>query len=947
MTEIRRDPVDFAIDGEKVQALPYETIWEVATRMGKAIPHLCHKAAPGYRPDGNCRSCLVEIEGGGLEPSCRWRPQPGMRVLTATARALRTRKLVLELLLADQPPRDRAHDPQSAFWEWADRLGVTGSRFPARPEPRPDRSHPAIAVNLGACIHCNLCIRGCSDVQGHGVIGMAGRGPDTRIVFDLDDAMGASTCVACGECVQACPTGALLPARVLDDRQVMAARPTRRVDSVCPYCGVGCQVTYNVRDNEILSVDGQDGPANQNRLCVKGRFGFDYVSHPQRLGRPLIRRPEARKHPDLAVDPGNPLAHFREATWDEALDVAAAGLRRILQRDGAGALAGFGSAKCTNEEAYLFQKLVRTGFRTNNVDHCTRLCHASSVAALLEGIGSGAVTAPFTAALDADVILVIGANPVENHPVAATYFRNAAAFGATLIVIDPRANPLGRHATHRLQFTPGTDVALLNSLLYTVIEEGLYDRGYVEAHTEGFEALTAHLRDFAPERMAAVCGVGAKTLRLVARKYATAQRSIIFWGMGISQSVHGTDNARALIALALITGHVGRPGTGLHPLRGQNNVQGASDCGLIPMVYPDYQRVDDPAARAKFEELWGASLPEEPGLTVVEIMEAAHAGRVKGLYFMGENPAMSDPDTRHVREALARVEHLVVQEIFLTETAAFADVVLPATAWPEKDGTVTNTNRQVQMGRQAVDPPGDARPDWWIVQELARRLGLPWRYAGPADVYREMRRCMPSIEQISWERLLRDRAVTYPCAGDDDPGKAIVFGEGFPTDSTRARLVPAALSTEHERPDREYPMILTTGRNLEHWHTGVMTRRSAVLDELEPVAVAMLCAADLARLGLAPGDQARVVTRRGAVELRVRLDDAVPAGMIFMPFCWTEAPANLLTSAVLDPVGKIPGSKYCSARVERVEIQPPGPADPAAEAAAPERGLEQAEIPAW
>jgi formate dehydrogenase major subunit len=918
VSQIKRDNVTFTLDGAEVVAFPYETIWQVATRHGKVVPHLCHSERAGYRPDGNCRSCLVEIEGDGLEPSCRWRPQPGMKVHTASARAERSRSLVMELLLADQPVRTQAHDPGSQLWEWADRMGMASSRFPARSGIAPDRSHPAIAVNLGACIHCNLCIRGCSEVQGHRVIGMSGRGARARIVFDLDSPMGESTCVACGECVQACPTGALMPARLLDDAQRLAVVPDRAVDSVCPYCGVGCQLTYQVKGNEIVSVDGQDGPANQGRLCVKGRFGFDYVSHPHRLTRPLVRRSDAPKHPGLKVDPANPWTHFREATWDEALDLAAGGLRRVLERDGSAALAGFGSAKCTNEEAYLFQKFVRTAFRNNNVDHCTRLCHASSVAALLEGIGSAAVTAPFTAALDADVVLVVGANPVENHPVAATYFRNAAQFGATLIVLDPRRTELARGATHALHFKPGTDVALLNALLFVIIEEELYDRRFVEAYTEGFDALKAHIRDFPPERMAAICGIDAAALRTVARKYATAHRSIILWGMGISQSVHGTDNARALMALALVTGQVGRPGTGLHPLRGQNNVQGSSDCGLIPFMLPDYRRVDDPAGRAVFEALWGVPLDPRRGLTVVEIMHAVHEGRIRGLCFMGENPAMSDPDIQHVREALARVEHLVVQEIFLTETAAFADVVLPAAAWPEKSGTVTNTNRQVQMGRQALDAPGQARPDWWIVQELAGRMGLDWHYGGPADVYAEMASVMPSLQHISWERLERERAVTYPTPADDAPGQDIVFGDGFPTESGRARLVPASLTPDNEAPDEEYPMILTTGRNLEHWHTGAMTRRSGVLDALEPEPLVMLCSLDMARLGLAPGDRARVSTRRGSVELAVRRDDDVPPGMVFMPFCWTEAPANLLTSSVLDPVGKIPGSKFCGARVDVV-----------------------------
>ena len=470
---------------------------------------------------------------------------------------------------------------------------------------------------------------------------------------------------------------------------------------------------------------------------------------------------------DDPIDPGNPLTHFREASWEEALERAAGGLRTIRERDGARALAGFGSAKGSNEEAYLVQKLVRTGFGSNNVDHCTRLCHASSVAALLENIGSGAVTAPFTAVKDADVIIVIGANPTENHPVAATYFKQAAKQGKTLIVMDPRGQALRRHATHMLQFKPGADVSLLNALMHVIVEENLYDRQYIQAHTEGFENLREHLKEYLPERMAALCGIDAETLRTVARTYATAQRAIIFWGMGISQHVHGTDNARCLISLALMTGQVGRPGTGLHPLRGQNNVQGASDAGLIPMMFPDYGRVTKDAIRERFEELWGAKLDPEPGLTVVEIVHAIHAGEIRGMYIMGENPAMSDPDAHHAREALAKLEHLVVQDLFLTETAMYADVVLPASAWPEKDGTVTNTNRQVQMGRRALPLPGDARQDWWIVQEIARRIGLDWGYEHPRDVYAEMARAMPSLDNITWERLERESSVTYPC---DAPG---------------------------------------------------------------------------------------------------------------------------------------------------------------------------------
>jgi formate dehydrogenase major subunit len=613
------------------------------------------------------------------------------------------------------------------------------------------------------------------------------------------------------------------------------------------------------------------------------------------------------------------MTHFRPATWDEALDRAAAGLRTIRDRDGRYALAGFGSAKGSNEEAYMVQKLVRTGFGSNNVDHCTRLCHASSVAALMEGIGSGAVTAPFTAALESDVIIVIGARPTQNHPVAATFLKNAKKNGATLVVMDPRGQGLSRHADYMLQFRPGTDVALLNGMLHTIVEEGLTDAQYIQAFTEGFDTLKEHVKGFAPEKMAEVCGIDAETIRTVARLYARAERAIIFWGMGISQHVHGTDNARCLIALAMVTGQVGRPGTGLHPLRGQNNVQGASDVGLIPMVYPDYKRVDDDEIRKVYEDLWGAELDPKPGLTVVEIMHAILAGDIKGMYIMGENPAMSDPDVNHVREALAKLEHLVVQDIFLTETAAFADVVLPASAFPEKAGTFTNTNRQVQLARPALDPPGDARQDWWIIQEIARRIGLQWDYTHPRDVYAEMRQTMKSIAGIPWERLEREDAVTYPCDSEDQPGHSVIFGDGFPTPSGRAKLVPADLVPPDEPPDEDYPVILTTGRMLEHWHTGAITRRAAVLDALEPEAVASLHPDYLTSLGIAPGEVIRVSSRRGRIELRTRADRDVPDGMVFIPFCFTEAAANLLTNPKLDPYGKIPEFKFCAVRVEKVD----------------------------
>ena len=915
------DTVRFTLDGLEVEAQPGETLWQVAHRLGTTIPHLCYAHKPGYRADGNCRTCMVEIEGERvLAASCIRTATAGMKVTTDNARARSARNGVMELLLADQPPRARAHEHDSQLWQWAERMAVSGSRFPTRDPLPPDASHVAMRVYLDACIHCNLCVRACREVQVNDVIGMAYRGHGSKIVFDFDDPMGASTCVACGECVQACPTGALMEATLVDEQGIGKTDSLTEIASVCPYCGVGCQIAYQIKDNEIIAVQGRDGPANHNRLCVKGRFGFDYIKHPHRLKVPLIRRDDAPKNAEGEVNPADPYTHFREATWEEALDVAAGGLTQIRSRDGGQALAGFGSAKGSNEEAYLVQKLVRTGFGTNNVDHCTRLCHASSVAALLEGIGSGAVTAPFTACEDADVIIVIGANPTENHPVAATFFKQAVKQGTTLIVMDPRGQALKRHATYMLQFKPGTDVALINAMLNVIISEKLYNPDYVEAHTEGFENLRRHIKDFTPEAMAEICGIDPDTLRTVARLFANANAGIIFWGMGISQHVHGTDNARCLIALAMVTGQVGRPGTGLHPLRGQNNVQGASDAGLIPMMYPDYQLVEARDVRKQFEDAWGTPLDAKRGLTVVEIMDAVHAGQIKGMYIMGENPAMSDPDTHHARAGLAKLEHLVVQDIFLTETAFHADVVLPASAWPEKDGTVTNTNRQVQLGRKALELPGDTRQDWWIIQEIARRMGLDWNYKGPSDVFAEMATVMPSFNNITWERLEREDACTYPCDAPDQPGHDIVFGDGFPTASGRAKLVPADVLPPDEQPDAEFPMVLSTGRQLEHWHTGAITRRARVLDEIEPEAVASLSSIDLRRLDISPGDPIRVVTRRGAIELKSRMDSSIPEGCVFVPFCYAEAAANILTNPALDPIGKIPEFKFCAARVEKAGV---------------------------
>ncbi len=901
------EKITFSLDGRNIDAQLNETILQAARRHGTEIPHLCYM--DGLRPDGNCRVCVVEINGErALAPSCCRTPTEGMQVSSQNERARTSQKMVLELLKSDvvETPYTR----HSELELWATKLAVGTPRFPARHQPAQDVSHPAIAVNLDACIQCTRCQRACREEQVNDVIGYAQRGSHAEIVFDMSDPMGDSSCVGCGECVQACPTGALMPAN-----GVGLVQPDKTVDSVCPYCGVGCLLKYHIKDNKILYVTGRDGPANHGRLCVKGRFGFDYVNHPHRLLKPLIRKPGVPKSAEADFDPAHWQDTFREATWDEALEVTANGLKKIRDEKGGNALAGFGSAKGSNEEAYLFQKLIRTGFGTNNVDHCTRLCHASSVAALLEGIGSGAVSNQVDDVAQAEVIIIIGSNTPENHPVAATFMKNAAKAGKKLIVMDPRRTELARHATYYLQFKPDTDVALLNALIHTIIEEDLVNTDFVEKRTEDFDLIRQNVERFSPEEMAPVCGIPAATIREVARCYATACGSMIFWGMGISQHIHGTDNARCLIALSLITGQVGRPGTGLHPLRGQNNVQGASDAGLIPMVFPDYQRVDDETARERFETLWQTALDDKPGLTVVEIMNAVLDGTLHGMYIMGENPAMSDPNLHHARQALAALDHLVVQDLFLTETASFADVVLPASAFPEKTGTFTNTDRRVQLGRRALDPPGEARQDLEVIQQIALRLGLDWDYPDTKTVFAEMRQAMPSIGGITWERLEQTSSVTYPCVNEGDPGQPVVFQEDFPTATGRARLVPARLISADELPDKEFPYVLITGRQLEHWHTGAMTRRSRVLDAIEPQPVINIHPEDLAAIGGTEGDLLSVTSRRGELIAYARADRGMQRDEIFIPFCYQEAAANLLTNEALDPYGKIPEFKYCAVQV--------------------------------
>ncbi len=932
--------VEFTLDGRAVSARADQSLWDVAKREGTTIPHLCHKE--GLTPAGNCRACVVEVEGERtLAASCCRNVTAGMKVNTQSDRSLKARAMVVELLLSDAGRTTDSYTHESELTQWAQRLGVRSDRLPQREAnyAQADTTHAAIAVNLDACIQCTRCLRACRDEQGNDVIGLALRGSHAMITFDAGDPLGQSSCVACGECVQACPTGALMPARGAGLVPI-----TKQVDSVCPYCGVGCQLTWNVGldangQEAIQSVTGRDGPANHKRLCVKGRYGFDYIHNPKRLLKPWVRRAGVAKDPadierfkrgEKRLD-----QMFEEVTWEQALDRAAGGLKTI--RDGAAhgsgsALAGFGSAKGSNEEAYLFQKLVRQALHSSHVDHCTRLCHASSVAALLEGIGSGAVSNPVADVAQAELIFLIGANPTVNHPVAATFIKNAVDRGAKLLIADPRRSQLARRATWHLQFRPDTDVALLNGLLHVIIDEGLVDQKFVDARVNGFEALKASVKEATPERMSEICGIPPDTIREVARAYATAKSAMILWGMGVSQHVHGTDNARGLIALALVTGQIARPGTGLHPLRGQNNVQGASDAGLIPMMLPNYQRVTEKAVRDQFEALWSTSIDAKPGLTVVEIMHAIDAGKIRGLFVEGENPAMSDPDLDHARASLAKLEHLVVQDIFATETAILADVLLPASAQPEKWGSFTNTDRLIQIGRPAVEPPGAAMQDLWVIEQIANRLGAGWNYwrtedgaghaaaeAPVARVYEEMRTVMEPLAGVPWSRLVREDVVVTPAPLENEPGHSVVFIDRFPTADGRATVVPTLFKPGAEQTDAEYPMVLTTGRVLEHWHGGAMTRHASMLDAIAPEALVLVHPTDAGRLSVADGAVVEMATRHGSVRARASLSNEVRLGQVFLPFAFWEAAANKLTGDALDPVGKIPGFKVTAVRLAPVE----------------------------
>ncbi|HLH83351.1 MAG TPA: formate dehydrogenase subunit alpha [Trebonia sp.] len=968
--------VTLTIDGREVTAPEGATIWQAAKAAGIDIPVLCHDER--FDPVGVCRMCVVDVGAPAFAASCVRACENGMQVRTDTPEVERSRAALTKLLMSDQPPRER--DPKQTttgdneLLALADRYGVARENgLPCGSGRGADLSSPVIAVDHDACILCDRCTRACDDIQANDVIGRSGKGYATRIAFDLSDPMGASSCVSCGECVASCPTGALTN-KPIRNIPIRPRTELDAVDTVCPYCGVGCALTYYV-DRErgaIAYAEGREQPGSHGRLCVKGRYGWDYAASPQRLTVPLIRREEsypkgplsadvrgdmaaggeANEHgladdggpgekrrggkrgrkPGGLVDYAEVLPHFREATWDEALDLVARRLTEICADGGPGAIAGFGSAKCSNEEAYLFQKLIRTGFHTNNVDHCTRLCHASSVAALFEGIGSGAVSTTYGDVLNAEVAIITGSNSTANHPVASSFFKQARRNGTTVIYIDPRADRMADHADIYCQLKPGTDVAFYNGVMHEIIRLGLTDDDFIASRTSNYEALKRTVADYPPERAEQITGVPADVIRHVARLWGQARSGVIYWGMGISQHTTGTDNARCLIAMCAITGNIGKPGAGLHPLRGQNNVQGASDMGLIPMFYPDYAKADDPRVKARFEQAWGtAGLDPEKGLTVTEIIGSALKGGVRGMYMLGENPFLSDPNINKVRKALSALEFLVVQDIFLTETAEFADVILPASSYLEKEGTYTNTDRRVQLGRKVLDPPGQARVDWEVVQDIANRIGLDWHYESPRQIFEEMVSVIPSYANLTYDNLgLTGKLYPNPDPEHSD-GTVVMFTDKFNTDDGLAHLVPAEWLPARELPDEHYPFVLNTGRMLEHWHTGSMTRRSYALNTIAPKPLVYIHPDDAAALGLADGDMARVSSRRGTIELEARVSHREARGNCFIPFHFREAAANLLTIDEIDPFGKIPEFKFCAVRIEPASAGAPADGSVAAD----------------
>jgi len=896
---MRDGMVRLRIDGQEAEVPEGTTVLEAAARVGIEIPHLCYH--PELTPAAICRLCLVEADGR-LITACNTSVQAGLEVCTDSERVNRLRWLTLELILSDHPldcltcEKNGACDLQRYAYEF----GLEENRFSGpdhgRKEIPPREDNPFIRYEPSKCILCTRCVRVCAEVQDRSVLDLAFRGFATRVATAFERPLTETDCELCGQCVAVCPTGALTE----KERRFKGREwELEKVETVCPFCGCGCRVTLHMKDDRIVKVSGG---YRGFRLCVKGRFGLSFVHREDRLKVPLIREGD----------------RFREASWDEALDLVARKLLEIKGKYGPDAIAGLASAKCTNEENYLFQKLMRAAAGTNNVDHCARLCHAPTVAGLVQAFGSGAMTNSIDEIAEADCILVTGSNTTEAHPIVAQEIRRAVRRGATLIVVDPRRIELAEPAHFHLRQRPGTDVAWINGFCHVILKEELWDEEFVRGRCEDFEEFLKAVEPYTPEYVEKITGIPAGLLREAARAFGEAERATIFYSMGLTQHTSGTDNVLAIANLALLTGNVGRRSTGVNPLRGQNNVQGACDMAALPNVLPGYQRLSDPEVRDKFERAWGVPIPEKPGLTVVEMFQAALAGGVKAMIIMGENPMVSDPDIQHVAEALEKLEFLAVLDIFPNETSRFADVILPAASFAEKDGTFTSTERRVQRIRAALAPPGEAKPDWETLCQLSTRLGYPMSYGHPSQIMDEVASLVPIYGGVSYERL-EGEGLQWPCPGPDHPGTPYLHKDRFPRGKGKFHAVE--FREPAELPDDAYPFILTTGRVLYHFHSRTMTGRVEGLHSLVPEAYVEVHPKDANDLGITDGDRVRVSSRRGSIKLQAKVTERVPEGTVFIPFHFGEAAANVLTNPALDPVSKIPEYKVCAVRIERVPVR--------------------------